>query len=400
MQSETTGEGGVVEDLNLGKKEKENEKTERKAEQEQQPEDKAVQVRQRDRELLAHVAVMKYAAERHLQRLVFVTPVLAANRKRRTGEALAINVMRRRLLQLSRGKGALLRQLEYRGDDRVPRRAYCVTALGYNIARPLLKSAPPVPPGDKVGDQFLAHSLTLNDLYVELATAKKGLSVRAASLPFSWRSESLQLPWREFNVRRGENDERRLVPDGMLELLSAKTRVFIECEMGGHPILRQPNSENDSVMGKLLRYSKFVQLIGGKSHYALQFGDQWKPELLFLVRSASRADSVNKALAEWRSANPGHPLTVRAADLAGAVATFAPRLGLPSPPAKKLELESEEATLLASALEQTVALCKSVRHYLREHPEVQANGCPYPEYPEQLERALKVAARIRTETRK
>ena len=64
---------------------------------ERQEVEQSIKVTARDRELVGHAALMRYAAERHLQRLVFGAPVLKANRKRKTGEPLAINVMRRRL---------------------------------------------------------------------------------------------------------------------------------------------------------------------------------------------------------------------------------------------------------------------------------------------------------------
>jgi hypothetical protein len=39
-----------------------------------------------------------------------------------------------------------------------------------------------------------------------------------------------------------------------------------------------------------------------------------------------------------------------------------------------------------------------VRHYLRANPQVREQGCPYPEYPAQLERALRLADSLRTQT--
>ena len=270
-----------------------------------------------------------------------------------------------------------------------------MTTLGYIIARRVLKEPPPLPPSDRPGDHHIAHALELNDLYVELATARKTEFLRAGALPFAWRVDSIQLPWGEFNDRQGENEERRLVPDAILEIAHAKTRVFIECETGEQPIMCGVHGENDSVLAKLRRYAKFVHTIGGESHYERQFTDRWKPELLLLVNTTGRAASINGALAKWRSENPGHPLVVRAADLPGAAAMLAPRIGLPPPPPRKFEIAADDVNTLVTAFQETVMLCKSVRHYLRAHPGVRERGCPYPEYPAQIERALELAGSLR-----
>ena len=115
--------------------EEENTKRQDSEVEERQGAEQSIKVTARDRELVGHVALMRYAAERHLQRLVFASPVVKANRKRRTGEALDVGVMRRRLRQLSRGKGALLRTVEYRDQDGALRRSYCVTALWATSSR-------------------------------------------------------------------------------------------------------------------------------------------------------------------------------------------------------------------------------------------------------------------------
>ncbi len=44
--------------------------------------------------------------------------------------------------------------------------------------------------------------------------------------------EYLDLPFKEFDVRRGVSEQRRLQPDAMIEDPTAKRRYFIEYETG------------------------------------------------------------------------------------------------------------------------------------------------------------------------
>jgi hypothetical protein len=171
--------------------------------------------------------------------------------------------------------------------------------------------------------------------------------------------------------------------------------VFIECEMGGHPVMRHAKSEHDSVFAKLHRYATFIRPAGQTSHYALKFADRWKPEMLLLVHSAERAENITRALAAWRAEHADHPLVPRALDLRGALSEYAPRLGWPPPAAPMVELEARQVQMLVAALQQTVTTYKGVRQFLRAHPEVRASGCPYPEYTIEYEQAVALAEELR-----
>ena len=104
MQNKTNPE--KVEVVVSKHQEEEKEEGQGNREEQEQGGERSIKMTTRDREMLGHVALLKYAAERHSQRLVFASPVVRANRRKRTGEALDIGVMRRKLRQLSRGAGA------------------------------------------------------------------------------------------------------------------------------------------------------------------------------------------------------------------------------------------------------------------------------------------------------
>lgn len=354
---------------------------------------RALRLGARDGELLAHVAVAKYLSDAQIRKLAFQVP-LRGTRRAQKGEApLDESGVRKRLRRFAGCTPPLLRQVSYQDANGTVRSAWCVTAGGYAHARPLLRRAPATPPSEG-GDQHIAHNIRLNELYVGLAASRPGL-VRASLLPFNWIAESIQLPWREFNSKKGEEEERRLVPDAILEIPRDKSRVFIECEMGGHPVIRHPKSERDSVLAKLQRYGAFVFGVGQKSHYALRFVDCWKPELLVLVHSQERAESVARALEVWRADHRDHPLVVRVLDLHGALAEYAPRLGLPAPPAPTVGVAADDLRALLEALQQSVVTYKTVRHFADAHPQLRAKGLPFPEYTAEFRRANELAPELR-----
>lgn len=90
MQNKTNPE--KVEVVVSKHQEEEKEEGQGNREEQEQGGERSIKMTTRDREMLGHVALLKYAAERHSQRLVFASPVVRANR--------------RKLRQLSRGAGA------------------------------------------------------------------------------------------------------------------------------------------------------------------------------------------------------------------------------------------------------------------------------------------------------
>jgi hypothetical protein len=66
-------------------------------------------------------------------------------------------------------------------------------------------------------------------------------------------SDSARLPWTQYQLDRGEVQDKRLEPDAILESTAAGRRWFIECEMGGHS-LSNPDEKSGSTFSKLRRY--------------------------------------------------------------------------------------------------------------------------------------------------
>src|SRR5206468_584671 len=143
-------------------------------------------------------------------------------------------------------------------------------------------------PSKDVGHQFLEHTISLNDLYVALATTgrvnRAGAQFDAAPArqPFSWiSSDSARLPWAEYQIDRGERQNKRIEPDAILESAPAAHRWFLECEMGGHS-LSNPDERSGSTLAKLRRYSEFCSGYadgsGRLTFYRKHYLDDWPGE--------------------------------------------------------------------------------------------------------------------------
>jgi len=348
-----------------------------------------VRLTPRDRDLLAHVAVARYLTGPQIKRLVFGAP--AAMRLRSNVEGVkppAEQVQRRRLGLLTGSNGgiAYLRRLSYRDGEGARVFVYAITPHGFGVARDHLGRPVPLAAQD-VKPQFLAHTVTLNDLYVALADASRKARRGPAHFPFIWlATETAGLPWRERNHYTAQIEERRLVPDAILELPEERTRVFLECEMGGHPLVRRDEHALGSALSKLQRYGAFMVEGGQRSFYSQKYGDGWKAELAFLVHSAERASNLAKVIDEWRMQNRAVPLAVRALSFEQAAAHFCGRLRLSGPPEPELPINVQALQLTCSFVSEVLSTYKAVRHYLRANPAVRAAGCPYPEYTPAVER--------------
>jgi hypothetical protein len=361
-----------------------------------QPKEPAVRLTERDRDLLAHVAVARYLTLAQIKRLVFQHPANAKSAARGLAKPPSDQVCRRRLALLS---GAYLRKLGYRDQQGVPVAVCAVTPRGHAIACEALRRSVPIAAQD-VRPQFLAHTIALNELYVELAVAAGKLGVRPASFPFRWvATETGGLPWRERDMRTGQVEERRLVPDAILEAPAEQTRVFLECEMGGHPLARREESALGSVRSKLQRYAAFMQEGGQTTFYAQRFADGWKAELVFLVHSEQRAANAAALIEEWRGQNRALQLTVRALSFDRMAAHYLARLRLPAAPEAGVMLSAADVRLACSFVSEVLGTYKLVRHYLRANPEVRAKGCPYPEYSTDFEAMVALAERLRRRER-
>lgn len=352
----------------------------------------------RDKELLAHVAMARYLTLPQLKRLVFVKPLLATSRQGTRGnEGPSEIVCKRRLMRLCSGGEPYLRRVEFRDHEGAFVVAYAVERHGHAIARQVLRRAPVTPMQD-LKAQFLEHTVRLNDLYVALAEGCVRQRIPPARYPFWWIStESNGLPWHERNERTGHVEERRIFPDTILELGGERVRVFLECEMGGHPLVRRDVTSLGSALSKLQRYGAFMLEGGERTFYARKYPDGWKAELVFLVHSAERAANLTRVIQEWQEHNHAVPLVARALSFSQAAAYLCGRLQLPAQPEPAIPIPRADVKLTCAFVAEVTATFKAVRRFLRANPAVREQGCPYPEYSAEFERMVALAERLRSQ---
>lgn len=167
------------------------------------------------------------------------------------------------------------------------------------------------------------HHLLFTELYVSLMTAglKPGDYARAEHPAWSWSTAgaATTLPWKDYG---DGGKDKRLIPDAVLSMHEAGRRIFVEGETGSHPIRSKNADKQGSTLAKVQRYDAVVSqrpLGGAKTWYESQYGDGLTPELLFLVKTQTRASNVMAAVNEMRKAKGGGALVVRALTLEGAL---------------------------------------------------------------------------------
>jgi len=267
----------------------------------------------RDRQLVGLLGVVRYLSTEQLCRLFY--------------DGRNIHNMRKRLLRLA-GKGALafkrgfIRRLFYRTYEGERREMWTLTSAGYTLAATVLDTIIKIPRHD-VGAAFREHAIVLNELFVALIMPPRGGYARARQAQFRWiPSDTVRLPWKQ-NLGRGSTTPDRLVlPDAVLEIPSAKRRLFLECEMGTHPIASPARPKPGSTIAKVQNYEgylrSYVDASATQTFYARSYPDNYVPEVLFLVRTAHRAKTVNEAIRQWQQrlgtqTCPARALTVEAA---------------------------------------------------------------------------------------
>ena len=384
-------EGPVSVSEEMGREETERERSENKNGGE---EHRLLRLTTRDKDLLAHVSVARYLSGEQLRRLVFSGKKATTEQiGRDAGKESSAVVCRRRLKGLcsERGGAAYLRRLSFRNADNQFVAVFAATTLGYGVASQLLGRAVPQPAED-VTKLVLARIVRLNELYLALAQGRP-----ATNAPFAWvASHAIDLPsWEELNVARGRKEKRRLAPDAVVELLAEKARVFVDDEMGLGPLPRSAENAHAWALSRLNRYASFLMQGGDRTLYAQKYPDRWRAELVVLAHSEERASSLTQVIAEWQKVNRSVPLVARALTMRHAAGLLRGRLpGLvesdPEIPIKRSELR-----LTYSFVAEVLATFKAVRHFVRAHPAVGAQGYPYPEYSPQFERMIAFVERIR-----
>ncbi len=355
-----------------------------------------VRLTDRDRDVLGLLVSARYLTATQVHQLAF--------------SGKHVSLAYRRLLLLSRGNGQppFVRQRFFRDYDGKRLAVWAPTAHAMTAA--LSRSAPlPELPKHDVGAQFLEHLLQLNELFVALWRGG-GQCPRAAHPAFRWiPSDRVRLIWGEWEMREGRRQQRVIQPDAVLELPRQKRRYFLECEMGTHTITPSPASAPGHPPGATLskadRYQRFLSdasgVAGPRAHYDAQYPDGFAPEVLFLVRSAGRAASVNAALASWRkevAARRANPF--RAVTFSEATGELRGLVGLgplesegagarPHAARKPGQLCAEDVALLRQYLQESVLSIKGARAAFRRlgRPDL-------PQYPPSYERMYALLERV------
>jgi len=308
-------------------------------------------LRPRDRDLIALVAIARYLSTEQARRLVFASTTDSTTCRKRLHSLAGLPMKERR--QDARRRRAVfdppyLRRLQFRDSLGHTVDLWALSSPGYAIAQHELRETRK-PTREDVGTSFLEHSVTLTDLFVALASPFTGAGVRACELPFHWDPiDSKHLPWQEYDSDADKKRARRIVPDAVLELPGARRRYFIECEMGTHSIVAASDEKTGATLAKTERYDEFF----ARSFYANSFPDRWPAEVLFLVRTDSRKESVNHALAAWLRGRAGVAVHARAVTLA----QVAPELLalLPPPPPRRLYVRMPRVRNVSATEAQTL----------------------------------------------
>ncbi|SRR5712664_357965 len=352
----------------------------------------------KDREIIGVLAIARYLSNQQLQRLFY------SGRTART--------MSKRLRSLAgegprKFIGPYLRRLSYRTLEGRYFDLWALTAAGYASAQAILETPLKIPRAD-VGAAFREHMVTLNELLVALLAPTPGTYARAKETRFRWMTSDLvRLPWKQYLQKSGRELERVVFPDAVLELPQSRRRLFLECEMGTHSIVATADQKAGSTLSKVENYSGFIRgfadSVKGETFYARKYPDGWTPEVLFLVRTTARVQSVNEAIARWRAARLGTPLAVRALtfdqardELLSHVrgATSAPHASGDIGTSAQLGLFPKELAALREFYNATVLASKAARARARARRE------PIPEYPPRTEEVQALIERLQAAARR
>jgi hypothetical protein len=351
----------------------------------------------RDKQLLAILAMARYFATGQIARLFF--------------SGCSPKTMRKRLLRLA-GEGAsafsppYLRRLFYRAyadGERVE--IWAIAPRSHATVRNVI-GAPIKTFRNDIGAAFREHTIVLNELLVALYAPSGRGYARAKQDAFRWHSsDSVRLPWKEYAPAEDRSLERVVLPDAILEIPRLKRRLFLECETGTHSIVATGNPKPGATLAKVERYESFLRDFADdeatKTFYQQTYPDGWKPEVVFLVFGASRAQSINRAIQQWQEGRSGSGC-VRALTFKDASLELTAALRqIPSPSPNELAgtagspwtgLSAEELTALRRFYNGAVVTMKTVRAKARSRNEVPPDYPPHTEDVRALIERLQSAA--------
>jgi len=351
---------------------------------------RGIRVTRRDRELLAVMALARYLSSEQIQRLFF---------SGRTEAACRIRLFQLGGLGKKRNPTPYIRRLRFRSYEGKWFSAWTPTPLGYVVTRALLGSEPKLPAGD-VSASFLEHCVRLNDLFVGLVAAGNANLPSVRHLPFQWiPSDSVRLPWQDYDRRTGASRARIIQPDATLELPRLTKRYFLECEMGTQPLVSDDLARHGATTNKLQRYSNFMSTYvdseAKTTAYEAIFPDRWPAELVFLLNSPIRRDHVRKLVKEWR--DPGtRLLAVQAFTHEEALTHFRSLVGTGAPPPRSkisdtIALTRGDFSQIEHFFHSATRRLKRARDQAKElkHPQLEV-----PNYPSNTDHVFKLLRRL------
>jgi hypothetical protein len=243
-----------------------------------------VRLQDRDRDMLAFLAMARALTTAQVEALVFPG-------KHRS-------VAHRRLRGLAVGPGRLVRDAYFVDAEAARIQVWGLTAPGYDVAERVLGKTPP-PRAELVRPQFLQHLVWLNELLVALATAGAA-PARPQDLGFRWICDTDQPLTYRSRDKHGFPTESNVAPDAILELPREHRRVFIEAERGTHTIAPVSVHKSGATVAKVRRYRSFftnlTSVEGPGTPHTEHFGDGYAPGLLVIAHSRDRCDRVWKAI--------------------------------------------------------------------------------------------------------
>jgi len=349
-----------------------------------------LRVTRRDRELLAMTAMARYLSSEQIQRLFF---------SGRTEAACRIRLFQLAGLGKNPPPTRYVRRLRFRSFEGKWFSAWAPTPLGYVVTRSLLGTEPKLPAGD-VSASFLEHCVRLNDLFVGLVAAGNTKLPSVRQLPFRWiSSDSVRLPWRDYDGRTGTSRARIIQPDATLELPRLQKRYFLECEMGTQPLVSDDPARHGATTNKLRRYSAFmttyVDSEANRTAYEAVFPDGWPAELVFLLNSPTRRDHLRTLVKEWNE--PGtRSLSVQAFTHDEALIHFRSLIATGAlPPRTKISdtvsLTRDELLQIEHFFHSATRRLKRARDQAKElkHPQLEV-----PDYPSNTDHVFKLLRRL------
>jgi hypothetical protein len=333
----------------------------------------------RDRALLAFVAIARYVSAEQVHRLFF-----DGSSKKQTYRRLA------KLCQpgAKPGEGACLRRLRYRRADGTPAPVWALAPDGRSIAErdvPWLGSLSTT----DVGARFLEHTLVLNDVLAGLVfRLRRSATASLTDLPFRWHAENDDaLSFQAVDPRTREWHRAALKPDAVVDVPGRRRRLFIEAETGTQSIATANPERTGAVLAKLARYRIFLTVPADDSSatwYRRAFVDGCEPRLVFLVHSDRRRRKVEGAVQAALGRLPPREFKVLVLTFEEASRALAPYLMqgvLPGAGGRPERILSVDETLLPQVRDAYNTLAESYNATRRVIADHNARGGPQLQLP-------------------